>query len=401
MFLTQSHHPQLLPPDAYRSDRQSDLERQHLLTDSWMFVGTTHEFPRDGSYLTLNLLDQPIVVWRRDDQYRGFLNVCPHRYSTLTDQPAGQCDRLVCQYHGWEFDAGGDTRKIPDAVNFRPLKKGMLGLTPIATAVVGNLVLVNLHPDPTSIEDFFGDQLPFVKQFYNSPRPVILRMDQPHDCNWKVVVENALESYHVSMVHSKTLGQSAEAERCNHEIYDNGSRYIEDLSQSNEGPAGTARRILNFLRFQPDRRYHHLLVHPSLMFTNAAPFSLVQNVIPLTPTTSISRWVVLGYQTDPPTTRQRLLHPLLKQFGKRFFTTLLEEDRVIQASVQRGLNSARIPRGGLISAREERIFHFQRMVCDRTGIAPETDTTQSDVTQTTDNDPTETPLRPSPQQTIA
>ena len=369
MFLTESHHPQLLPADAYRTPQQAGVERQQLFANSWMFVGTTHEFPADGSYITLNLLDQPVIIWRRGGQYLGFLNVCPHRYSTLTDHPTGQCDRLVCQYHGWQFDDAGDTRKIPDAVNFKPLKKGMLGLTPIATHAVGNLVFVNLHPQPTAIEDFFGDQLPFVEEFFGGPRTVMMRMDQQHDCNWKVVVENALESYHVSMVHSKTLGQSAEAERCNHEIYDNGSRYIEDLSQSDQGPVKTARRVLDFLQFKPDRRYHHLLIHPSLMFTSAAPFSLVQNVVPISPTRSISRWVVLGYRTDPTTMRQRLLQPLLRRFARRFFSTLLEEDRVIQASVQRGLDSWRMPAGGLISAREERLFHFQTMICNQTDIA--------------------------------
>ena len=249
MFITDSHHPQLLAADCYRSEAHFNIERERLFDDAWHFIGTTHEWPEEGSYTTTQLLGQPIITWKQSGEYRTFLNVCPHRYATLTDQPAGQCDRLVCQYHGWEFDESGDTRKIPDAVNFKPLAKGMLGLTAFLTEVVGNLVFVNLSASPSSIEDFFGEQLDYVKEFFGGPRTSLFRTDQSHDANWKIVVENSLESYHVSMVHANTFGTMAKTEACTHEIYDDGSKFVEDTSQQTSGPAVAGRRLLNFLKF--------------------------------------------------------------------------------------------------------------------------------------------------------
>ena len=76
---------------------------------------------------------------------------------------------------------------------------------------------------------------------------------------------------------------------------------------------------------------------------------------------------MLGFRTDPATIRQRVTEPFVQRFANKFFPTLLNEDRGVQEAVQRGLQSPRIPRGGLISAREERIFHFQKMVAEATG----------------------------------
>ena len=244
MFITDSHHPQLLAADCYRSESQFEIENERLFGDAWHFIGTTHQFPKEGSYLTSQVLGQPIITWKMSGEYRTFLNVCPHRYATLTDKPAGQCDRLVCQYHGWEFDESGDTRKIPDAVNFKPLAKGMLGLTPYSTKLVGNLVFVNLSENPSSIEEFFGQHLDYVQEFFGGPRPLLFRTDQTHNANWKIVVENALESYHVTMVHGNTFGATAKSEACSHEIYEDGSKFIEDISQQTAGPAHAALRLL-------------------------------------------------------------------------------------------------------------------------------------------------------------
>ena len=368
MFITETHHPQLLGADCYRCEDHFAVECEQVFGGTWNFVGTTHQWPTDGSYITTKMFGRPIIIWKRSGEYQTFLNVCPHRYATLTDQPTGQCDRLVCQYHGWEFDESGDTRKIPDAVNFKPLKKGVLGLTAFSTEVIGNLVFVNFSEDPTPIEEFFGQHLDFINEFYGGPRPLMLNIEQSHDANWKIIVENALESYHISMVHSKTLGTSATAEACTHEIYDDGSKFIEDMSMRTNGPAKMALRVLEFLKFPHSKNFQHLLLYPSGMLTSVPPFSLVQWVTPVSATKTISRWSILGFKTDPTTIQQRIMHPFLKNYAKKFFPALLGEDRQIQEAVQRGLQSPQLPRGGLISAREERIFHFQKMIAEITGV---------------------------------
>ena len=128
MFIHDTHLPQILEPECYYSTESHQREKERLFEPAWHYVGTMHELPQDGSFLTRTVLDKSILFWRVGDEVRAFANVCPHRFSMLTQKPCGKLERLKCQYHGWEFDNNGDTCLIPDAPSFRPLRKGELGL---------------------------------------------------------------------------------------------------------------------------------------------------------------------------------------------------------------------------------------------------------------------------------
>ena len=63
--------------------------------------------------------------------------------------------------------------------------------------------------------------------------------------------------------------------------------------------------------------------------------------------------------------RNKLLLRGLANYGKKFFTTVADEDSAVFTSVQRGMETKTPPSTGLISVREERVFHFQQFVKDR------------------------------------
>lgn len=333
---------------------------------SWHCIGSTLEYASEGTYRTTVILGRPLITWRRENGFHTFLNICPHRFSTLTDACEGRSDRLVCQYHGWEFDETGNTRKIPDAINFKPLEKGVLGLTQFRVAVVGHLLFVNLSQTPQSIEEFLGPHLSDVQNLFSDKRQLVLQTEQHHQANWKIVIENALESYHVGMVHAKTLGTMAKSEVCTHELLDRSTKFLEDTSLQTSLFWRFSRRLLNFIGYPDNTNYQHLLIYPNVMITTVPPFSLVQWTIPESPTSSRSKWLIFGYFGTLNSLPRLIATPFIKRYARKFFPALLEEDRVIQNAVQRGLNSPENPKGGLISAREERIHHFQRMIADAT-----------------------------------
>ena len=157
MFISDTHLPQALPAEAYKSQEQYEREMERLFLPSWHFIGATGDAPNDGDYFTCELLGRPLIVWNKDGEYHTFLNVCPHRFTTLRNVPScGSMQRLHCQYHGWEFDKCGDTKRIPDAKSFRPMEKGALGLKKIRTEAVGNVIYVNLTDDGPTLEEHIG-----------------------------------------------------------------------------------------------------------------------------------------------------------------------------------------------------------------------------------------------------
>ena len=120
MWTNETHLQHLLRPDQYTSEEQYRAELRYLFQPAWHPLATVGDLAKPGDFLTLDLLETPILIRNFDGQLRAFLNVCPHRHSQLTDRPRGNAATLKCQYHGWEYTRDGRTGKIPDAKAFRP-----------------------------------------------------------------------------------------------------------------------------------------------------------------------------------------------------------------------------------------------------------------------------------------
>jgi choline monooxygenase len=99
-------------------------------------------------------------------------------------------------------------------------------------------------------------------------------------------------------------------------------------------------------------------------------FNWAQTIVPVGPGESINLWQFFLLRGNCRTPLARGAAFILRQWARRFFTTALDEDGQVLANVQAGLEAFAHPNGGLISAREERIFHFQRHVLEQTGAVP-------------------------------
>lgn len=363
MFVSSTHLPQVLSHDAYRCAEIFQRERERLFLPAWHCVGCLDDLPRDGDYATCRLLDHELLLWRQGEQVRAFLNVCAHRYSALVGQARGHCgQRIRCQYHGWEYDFEGDTKKIPDAKNFKPLEHGALGLHRFPTEVLGHLIFVRLSAGGPSLREHLGDVYPRIAAWFSTDWRHVASIDQTSEANWKVVTENAVESYHVDMVHPKTFGTTPEDRLCAHELHDRWTMFLEDLRERTTLPARLGRLACWLTKVPTDDHYKHLLVYPNFMAADMGLFTFVQSVLPVSPTQTRSLWRVFCNSGRRGSLRARIMWPGLALWARDFFPRIIAEDGAIQAAVQRGLSAAAQPNGGLISAREERIFHFQRFV---------------------------------------
>ncbi|SRR6056297_3592759 len=365
MFVSAHHVPNLLDASVYVSESQLAEEQARLFMPAWHCVGHTDEFPHEGSYRTLNLFSHPLLVCRFGDQLHCYLNICSHRFCTLTDKPCGQFDkRLKCQYHGWEFDETGNTRKIPDAGNFKPLKPGVLGLTKFRCETAGSLVWITFDDDAPSLAAYLGPLYSRCEDWFGPQSRLVITEDDfgshaEHRCNWKVIIENVLESYHVEMVHPKTFKTASPESQSSHSFYENWDHLEVDYSEDGNFLQGLVSRMIGV---KPDYTWHHLCRYPNVVFGQLAWFHFVQAAVPLTPTTTrfFTRVVV-----DPGkvgSLRARLMLIGLRRWAKKWFPTVNREDAQVFPGVQIGLASPRRPRGGLVSRREERIFAFQKYI---------------------------------------
>ncbi len=362
MFISKEHHPQLLEPECYRSARQFDDEVARLFLPAWHCVGVLSELATEGAYRTLELFHNPILLWRKNGQVHAYLNVCSHRSCMLTSAACGQAERIKCQYHGWEYDETGNVRKIPDARAFRPLEPGVLGLKRYQAATCGQLIFVSLAEDPPPLREFLGSGYDLCRAWFTDDLYTAVVEDREIEANWKVLVENALESYHTTEVHPKTFGPFPSEEACEHQLEDRWTSLTVNYADER-----SLRRALDVFGHRvagavPTHQYRHILYYPNVMLSSLSLYRWFECIIPLSPTRSRSIVRVMCFAGRGRGWLTRSKAFWVKRWASTFLRRVGREDAAILPRVQRGLNSIDRPMGGLISTREERVFHFQRYI---------------------------------------
>jgi phenylpropionate dioxygenase-like ring-hydroxylating dioxygenase large terminal subunit len=361
MYTADSRLPHVLPPSAYFSPDFYQAELASLFLKSWHVVGTTGQLSRPGDFLTGHLFGVPIQVRNFQGQLRAVSNVCAHRHCLLSSEAAGHSERLVCQYHGWEYDDTGRTRRIPDAKNFAPFDRDAARLPAYAVATCGQLVFVRVSQDGPALESFLGELFPIcAERFGANWRPTLVE-DRTHQCNWKVPVEGTLEAYHVPCVHPNTFRESPQEQHSTHQLDDFhtalGTRLpfsphsrLDAMFQRLEA------RFVGWLGKPPTGEYWHHHCFPNLMFSFTDAVSLCQCVIPTGPVTCRSVVRQFGYDGASRGPRSWLAH-VWGRMAAGITSRILNEDRALFPDVQRGLEAS--PHAGMLGRCEERIHAFQ------------------------------------------
>jgi choline monooxygenase len=194
--------PAALSPRFYLDPDVLPLEDDRIFSRTWQFAGHVAQIAEPGSYLTANAGSQPVLVLRDDEGgLRAFRNVCRHRGSRLLSG-SGECTKAIrCRYHGWTYRMDGELIGVPEGRQISGLDKSSLGLFPARVEVLCGLVFVNLdiHATPLA-EQVAGLPERLARYGLERLRPVAeTPTSQP--ANWKIVVDNYIEGYHVPIAH--------------------------------------------------------------------------------------------------------------------------------------------------------------------------------------------------------
>jgi len=358
MFTNQTHLRHLLRPDQYMSPEQYQAELRHLFAPAWHPLATVRDLARPGDFLTFDLLETPILLRNFDGELRAFLNVCPHRHSQLTDKPRGNAERLKCQYHGWEYDKDGHTGKVPDARAFRPWDRENACLRSFQVDTCGELVFVNLSENAVSLREWIGPLWETWSAGFGGDYQHVATWEQDFPCNWKVVLENSLESYHIPQVHPKTFKESPEEASAWHELTEKFTSF------KTIPPVEFATRAQNWLVRRlgapVTNEYWHRVLHPHATGSSLDSFRMMQCVFPTGPRTCRYRcifYTLRGHRRNPLAwVLYRIMRAIAYAVAKKVFA----EDASIYEGVQKGLEAS--PHRGVIGTREERIYAFQDYV---------------------------------------
>jgi choline monooxygenase len=366
LLTTKSASPPLraLDPRLYTDPTVLERELDGLFQRTWQYAGHVSDLPDAGSYTTALAGDQPVLLLRGEDgELRAFRNVCRHRGSQLLTGE-GRCKKAIrCRYHGWTYDAtDGRLLGVPEHRNYAELDKPALGLHPVRIETLEGLIFVNLDPAarplaelvPGLAERLAPYGIPRLERFSSGRGS-----NQP--ANWKIVVENYLEGYHVPIAHPGLM-----------RLYDYKS--YELVTQAGwawfdaplrEEPSGNRleRLYQRLARPMPGlgqehrRAWRYAFVYPNTAIDLYPDQVNVWQIIPDGAERARDVWACFRHP------RPGVLTRIAQRANNKVNTIVLDEDIDLVAAVQRGVRSRGYEPGPL-SAREAAVGWFAQKIRD-------------------------------------
>jgi Rieske 2Fe-2S family protein len=349
-----------LDPFYYLGEAALDREMEAIFSRSWQYAGHVAELAEPNTYVTTVAGDQPVLVVRTDDgELRAYRNVCRHRGSELLTG-SGSCKRaLRCRYHGWTYDSvDGRLLGVPEHRDYAELDKSGLGLIPARVELLAGFIFVNLDPGaPTLAEQTPGlaERLERYRIQELAPFGVKGVAGGSQPANWKIVVENYLEGYHVPIAHP---GLMRLFDYQNYAVTTHGG-YAWFEAPLRDSPSSNRMERLYQRLARPmrgldesDRRvWRYALIYPNTAIDLYPDQVNVWQIAPDGVAATADRWACFRDPRSGPVTR------LVQRVNQRLNTEVLEEDVDLVSAVQTGVRTRGYSPGPL-SAREAGVAWF-------------------------------------------
>jgi len=203
-----------LPNERYVEASTLAEDRRYVAGQGWACIAFAEDLPEKNYVLPIDFMGIPLVITRDNQgELRVFHNVCSHRGMHLADKPCQTKGMLVCPYHSWSYKMNGELRGTPHIGGYGKhehpdFDRASAGLREVRSAIWLDAVFINLSGEAVAFEDYIA---PLTHQFneYCSTDDRLTFKASDTDCrtqmtvqsNWKLPVENYLESYHLPTVH--------------------------------------------------------------------------------------------------------------------------------------------------------------------------------------------------------
>ena len=250
-----------MPKSVYTSAEFLAQEQANIFATEWLCAGRAESLPNPGDYLTTEIAGEPVIVLRdRDGTLRAMSNVCRHRMSTLLTG-RGNTRAITCPYHAWTYNLDGTLRGAPAMGQNEAFCKTDIALPQIRCEDWLGWIMVSSNPDAISPAERLKDVQALLGYLDMSTYTETFREEFSWATNWKVLAENFMESYHLPVCHSGTIGGSVDLARMTcpegypsfnyHYITKNDTIPLSLAHPSNTALHGDQRRITWLLSIYP------------------------------------------------------------------------------------------------------------------------------------------------------
>ena len=308
--------------DNYRSEKRFAKELDLFKRLPIVFCPSA-SLEENGSYVARDVAGVPLLAVRgQDGIVRTFHNSCRHRGMILAEG-SGKVSKFICRYHAWAYGLDGSLLNVSGKEGFPDLDLNSHGLVEVQTEEKCGLVFV------TQLKAISQGALGDLPELFSADQKVFDYSTFVDEANWKILLETAMEGYHIKALHNKTFYPYG---------FDN-LNIVETLGM-NSRIVFPFRRIEKLRKIKKqDWKTDGMLTYVIQIYPNAR-LSILSNhyqlVIMEPISVSASRWHV--YRLTPPN-KDISAEDLERSKKDAAFVkdTGVEEDREAACSIQRGL----------------------------------------------------------------
>jgi Rieske 2Fe-2S family protein len=348
------------PGFIYTSPELFAAEKEEIFLRDWLCVGREEEIPNKGDYVALRILDEPLLIVRgENDEINAFSNICAHRGVEIVTG-TGNRRALTCPFHGWTYNLEGVLVGAPHMRETQNFEPSSCWLPRVRLARWKRWMFVNFDdeaPDFSThvrqLEEDFG----YLRQ--EDCRLAVKTVSEV-DCNWKLVVENLIDLYHVNVVHRSTNGRLFTKDAFRFSPRPRGG-YV---AEYNSGPSTFSRKPVfgpaPWLADKPEEFSTGGLLSP-----NFTLFARIDTVHPyVTWPLGLNRSRIIVYTLLPEIYFDRPNFAEQVEAYRAFQKQILQEDSDMLASLQNGLASSRFAPGRMAEI-ERGVQHVLNGYLDR------------------------------------
>lgn len=339
-----------LPFSVYTDKEIYVLERAKIFHHDWVFVCAEKELPNSGDYFAFTLANEPLILIRGEDQSLRILsNVCRHRGTVLNDEGFGHSKRFICPYHAWTYNDQGELIAIPHAGNSE-IDKSNHCLPAFAIELWQGLIFVSLNKNIEPLIERYAGLQGYIDAFQAERFTETIESNtETWSANWKLAMENGMESYHLFKVHKDTLETVTPTKQA---FYVEGSA---DWTITAGKIDGVGNKLWEIFQAEKSILYeHYLLISLPPSFVGILDYESF-SWISVLPKNETECWIRSGGLS----TRKKQ-----NDHEKAFVDAFFAEDKDICERVQRGMQASHTEGGKLVDL-ERVVVDFHQYLSNR------------------------------------
>ena len=340
-----------LPAKSYTDSDFWKKECDTVLSNGWLFVGFVHEYNKVGDVQPIFIAGKPILLIKNENnEIKAFHNVCSHRCLKLVSEKKNIGKLIRCPYHSWSYDLQGNLKAAPHiggTNNHKP--KGFNfkehGLKKIRIHIWNDWIFINLNGKAKKFQEYAKPLFSKFKDLDFNKLKYTATLDFGKiNTNWKFLIENFIEPYHVQFVHKTTTNQPLKDHYTIVDgiCYGSGVDVKEEDSKNNKALSVSSK---------------YLSLFPNFIIGTYYPNQVgVYLNIPINPNTTIQKRII--YTVDGIKMSKEEI-----DITKKIWWSVHKEDHEMCERLQEGRSSPASNEGGLLSPHwEDGVKAFQKLI---------------------------------------